>query len=52
MLICQDTFNEEMYNLDNDSFLNSLEATMMATQPQPPPPPASGTWTTSRDSDV
>ena len=22
----QDSYNEEMYNLDNDSFLNSLEA--------------------------
>jgi hypothetical protein len=24
--VFQDTFNDEMYNLDNDSFLNSLEA--------------------------
>ena len=27
----QDTYCEEMYNLDNDSFLNSLETVAMPT---------------------
>ena len=40
----QDTYCEEMYNLDNDSFLNSLETVAMPTM----------LWTVApnRDSDV
>ena len=50
----QDTFHEEMYSLDNDSFLNSLEA-MTVTWPDYGSGVSTGSSTCARsshDSDV
>lgn len=50
----QDTFHEEMYSLDNDSFLNSLEAMTTVTWPDYGSGVStdSSTCTRSNDSDV
>ena len=52
--LSQDTFHEEMYSLDNDSFLNSLEAMTTVTWPDYGSGVStdSSTCTRSNDSDV